>query len=141
MVEYVLFKGDMAVVTLRKPEAPNDLKAKHPSTKLLIFKVDAMNLQDITDASLITNEIFGRIDLVFDIDIILWVQSRVLLRWSLAQCSKSTSCTQIVSHGKLSKFFRVVNMPAAGEIAYQFAYGGTERSAWAGHYNDSKFGE
>ena len=66
MVEYVLSKGDIAVATLRKPEVLDDLKSKHPASKLLILKLDVTKPEDITEAFTKTQEVFGRIDVVFN---------------------------------------------------------------------------
>ena len=66
MVEYVLSKGDIAVATLRKPEVLNDLKAKHPASRLLVLKLDVTKPNEIADAFNKTKEVFGRIDVVFN---------------------------------------------------------------------------
>lgn len=66
MVEHVLSKGDIAIATLRKPEVLDDLKSKHPPSKLLILKLDVTKPKDVTEAFAKTQEVFGRIDVVFN---------------------------------------------------------------------------
>lgn len=66
MTELALAKGDKVVATLRKPEVLNDLKASHPSDKLLILKLDVTKHQEILDAFAQTKKTFGQIDIVFN---------------------------------------------------------------------------
>lgn len=66
MVELVLAKGDIAVATLRKPEAIADLAAKHPADKLLVLKLDVAKPGDIKTAFSSAIKPFGRIDVVFN---------------------------------------------------------------------------
>ena len=66
MVEHVLSKGDIAVATLRKPEAIADLAAKHPSNKLLVLKLDVAQPEEIKNAYSAALKQFGRIDVVFN---------------------------------------------------------------------------
>ncbi|KAH7921105.1 NAD(P)-binding protein [Leucogyrophana mollusca] len=66
MAERVLSKGDIAVATLRKPEALDDLASQYPKDKLLILKLDVTNQTDIDSAFAKTKEAFGRIDVVFN---------------------------------------------------------------------------
>lgn len=66
MVEHVLSKGDIAVATLRKPEALNDLKAKYSSDRLLVLKLDVTKPQEVTEAFEKTKQVFGRLDVMFN---------------------------------------------------------------------------
>ena len=66
MVEHVLAEGDIAVATLRKPEAIADLTAKHPSNKLLVLKLDVAKPEHIKTAFAAGLKQFGRIDVVFN---------------------------------------------------------------------------
>lgn len=66
MVELVLAKGDIAVATLRKPEAIADIAAKHPSDKLLVLKLDVAKPEEIKTAFSSAIKQFGRIDVVFN---------------------------------------------------------------------------
>ncbi|CAL1712827.1 unnamed protein product [Somion occarium] len=66
MSELVLSKGDIAVATARKPEALDDLKAKYPSTKLLVLKLDVTQAHEIKDVFIKIKETFGRLDVVFN---------------------------------------------------------------------------
>lgn len=66
MTDYVLSQGDIAVATLRKPEAISDLTTMYGKDKLLVVKVDVTKLQDITDAFAKAKQAFGRIDVVYN---------------------------------------------------------------------------
>ncbi len=66
VVEYVLSKGDIAVATLRKPEALEDLKAEYPPTQLLVLKLDVTKPDEITEAFTKAKEAFGKVDVVFN---------------------------------------------------------------------------
>ncbi|KAI0675597.1 NAD-P-binding protein [Trametes maxima] len=64
MARCVLEKGDIAVATLRKPEAVADLAAKYPNDRLLTLQVDVTIPGDIVSAFKKTKEVFGRLDVV-----------------------------------------------------------------------------
>lgn len=66
MTKYVLSQGDIAVATLRKPEAISTLTTKFGTDKLLVLKVDVTKAQDITDAFARAKQAFGRIDVVYN---------------------------------------------------------------------------
>ena len=66
MTEYALSQGDLVVATLRKPEALSDLAAQYPADKLLVLKVDVTKQEDIDAAFARTQEVFGRLDVVFN---------------------------------------------------------------------------
>ena len=66
MVELVLAKGDIAVATLRKPDAIADLAAKYPSDKLLVLKLDVTKPEEIKTAFSSAIMQFVRIDVVFN---------------------------------------------------------------------------
>lgn len=65
MTEFVLKKGDVAVATLRTPEALSDLVALYPS-HLLVIPLDVTRTSDIKAAFKKATETFGRIDVVFN---------------------------------------------------------------------------
>ena len=50
MTKTVLDNGDITIATLRKPSALDILKAKYPSDKLHILKLDVTNGEDIITA-------------------------------------------------------------------------------------------
>ena len=66
MTRRVLENGDIAVATLRKPEALKHLVAEYPRERLLVLKVDVTIHQDIVDAFARTKDVFGRLDVVFN---------------------------------------------------------------------------
>ncbi|KAG8215329.1 NAD(P)-binding protein [Butyriboletus roseoflavus] len=66
MTEHLLAIGNKVVATLRKPEVLSDLTARYPPTQLLVVKVDVTNNADITAAFAKAEEVFGRIDVVFN---------------------------------------------------------------------------
>lgn len=143
MVEYVLSKGDIAVATLRKPEVLDDLKSKHPASRLLILKLDVIKSKDITDAFAKTQEVFGRIDVVFNnagYAIISEVEgtpedvARALFEvnfWGADRISREAV-----------RFFRDVNGPGiGGRLLNNSSIGGFNAFPGVGYYCASKSGK
>ena len=64
MTRRALENGDIAVATLRKPEALNGLSVQYGPDRLLVLKVDVAVRQDILDAFKKVQEVFGRLDVV-----------------------------------------------------------------------------
>ncbi|KAI0710834.1 NAD-P-binding protein [Earliella scabrosa] len=64
MTRRVLENGDIAVATLRKPEALSGLSTQYGPDRLLVLKVDVAVRQDILDAFKKVQEVFGRLDVV-----------------------------------------------------------------------------
>ena len=60
MTRRVLENGDIAVATLRKPEALNGLSVQYGPDRLLVLKVDVAVRQDILDAFKKVQEVFGK---------------------------------------------------------------------------------
>ena len=117
MTEHVLNIGNKVIATLRKPEALSDLTARYPPTQLLVVKVDVTNNADITAAFAKAEQVFGRIDVVFNnagVGITGEVEStgeadaREMFDvnfWGAAHVSKEAV-----------RFFRDVNKPAGGRL-------------------------
>ncbi|KAI0697217.1 NAD(P)-binding protein [Cerioporus squamosus] len=66
MARCALARGDKVVATLRKPAVLADFAATHPSSQLLVLKLDVTNPHEITDAFQQAKAAFGRIDVVFN---------------------------------------------------------------------------
>ena len=66
MTELVLRKGEIAVATLRKPEAIADLSLQYGPDRLLVTKLDVTDGQEIKNAFAGAVEHFGRVDVVFN---------------------------------------------------------------------------
>ncbi|TCD70179.1 hypothetical protein EIP91_004649 [Steccherinum ochraceum] len=64
LVEYLLSKSEIVVATLRKPEVLNDLKAKYPTTQLLILRLDVANRTEVDAAFEKVKVAFGHLDVV-----------------------------------------------------------------------------
>lgn len=117
MTEYLLKTGNKVVATLRKPEAISDLTARYPSTQLLVVKVDVTNKADITAAFSKVEEVFGRIDVVFnnagasfaaEIESIDEADARDMFEvnfWGAARVTQEAV-----------RFFREVNKPVGGRL-------------------------
>lgn len=143
MVEYVLSKGDIAVATLRKPEVLDDLKSKHPASKLLILKLDVTKPEDITDAFTKTQEVFGRIDVVFnnagygivgEIEATPEDVARALFEvtfWGADRISRESV-----------RFFRDINKPGTGgRLLNNSSMVGLNAFPGIGYYSASKHGK
>ncbi len=143
MVEHVLNKGDIAVATLRKPEVLNDLKVSYPPTRLLVLKLDVTKPQEITDAFERTEEVFGRLDVVFNnagYSIVGEVEgtpeeiARSLFEvtfWGADRVGREAI-----------RFFREVNKPGVGgRLLNLSSVVGLNASAGVGYYSASKYGE
>ncbi|KAI9568304.1 hypothetical protein HD554DRAFT_2172701 [Boletus coccyginus] len=66
LTEVVLSKGDIVVATLRKPSVLAPLTKKYPPTQLLLLPLDVTCPSDVTAAFTRTQEVFGRLDVVFN---------------------------------------------------------------------------
>lgn len=142
IVEYVLSQGGIAVATLRKPSALDDLKAKYPPSRLLILKLDVTKPQDITNAFDKTKEVFGRIDVVFnnagyplvgEIESTTQEVARALFEvtfWGADRVAQEAV-----------KFFREVNKPGVGgRLLNVSSSAGLNAYPGIGYYCASKFG-
>lgn len=134
MTEYLLKIGHKVVATLRKPEAISDLATRYSPTQLLVVKVDVTNEADVTAAFAKAEEVFGRIDVVFNnagVSIVGEVESvneadaRDLLDvnfWGAVRVTKEAV-----------RFFREVNQPVGGRLL-QVSSGVLEGRAAGGFY-------
>jgi len=66
LTEVVLRKGDIVVATLRKPSVLAPLTKQYPPTQLLVLPLDVTRPSDISAAFTRTQEVFGRLDVVFN---------------------------------------------------------------------------
>jgi len=66
MTELILKNGHKAVATLRRKEALSDLAEQYPATQLLIVQVDVTKSAEVAAAFAKAEEVFGRIDVVFN---------------------------------------------------------------------------
>ncbi|KIJ67113.1 hypothetical protein HYDPIDRAFT_26515 [Hydnomerulius pinastri MD-312] len=120
MTELVLSKGDIAVATLRKPEALDDLAARYPKDRLLVLKVDVSKQADIDYAFAQTKDTFGRLDVVFnnagyavfgEVEATPNDAARAMFEvnfWGVVNVSRAAV-----------KFFREVNEPGKGGVLLQ----------------------
>jgi NAD(P)-dependent dehydrogenase (short-subunit alcohol dehydrogenase family) len=120
MTEYVLRNGDIAVATLRKPEAIADISSRYSADKLLVLKVDVRNKQDIANAFAKTKETFGRIDFVFNNAVYHIVSEN---SGSEARDMSDVSFWGAVNVTKLAvKFLREANPPGVGGCILQMSF-------------------
>ncbi|KAJ3488421.1 hypothetical protein NLI96_g2857 [Meripilus lineatus] len=141
MVEYVLEKGDIAIATLRKPQALDDLKAKYPASRLLILGLDVTRPSDITNAFVKARETFGRIDVVFN-------NAGYALVGEVEGTPEETARTlfDVVFWGadrisrEAVKFFREVNKPGVGgRLLNNSSVVGLNAYPGIGYYSAAKF--
>lgn len=58
--------GNRVVATLRRKEAISDLAERYPSSQLLIVQTDVVKTSEVAAAFAKAQEVFGRIDVVFN---------------------------------------------------------------------------
>ena len=141
MTKTVLDNGDIAIATLRKPSALDDFKAKYPSDKLHIVKLDVTNEDDITAAFKYAEENVGRIDIVFNnaghglFAEIEGTPNEVAKKmfdvnfWGAMNVSKEAV-----------RFFREVNKPQGGRLWNVSSVAGILPIVALGYYSASKHG-
>lgn len=141
MTKTVLDNGDIAIATLRKPSALDDLKAKYPSDKLHIVKLDVTNRDDIAAAFKYAEEKLGRIDIVFNnaghsmLAEVEGTPDEVAKKmfdvnfWGAMNVSK-----------EVVRFFREVNKPQGGRLWNVSSIAGILPLASLGYYSASKHG-
>ncbi|KAF8440489.1 hypothetical protein L210DRAFT_1058177 [Boletus edulis BED1] len=64
--EVVLREGDIVVATLRKPSVLAHLSKQYPPSQLLLLTLDVTRPSDISAAFACTQQVFGRLDVVFN---------------------------------------------------------------------------
>jgi NAD(P)-dependent dehydrogenase (short-subunit alcohol dehydrogenase family) len=141
MTKTVLDNGDIAIATLRKPPVLDDLKAKYPSDKLHILKLDVTNKDDIISAFKYAEEKLGRIDIVFNnAGHVMTAEvegtpddvARKMFDvnfWGAMNVSKETV-----------RFFREVNQPRGGRLWTVSSTAGISPIPSMGYYSASKHG-
>ncbi|KAG1730272.1 NAD(P)-binding protein [Suillus paluster] len=66
MTELLLKHGNRVVATLRRKEALSDLAKQYPSSQLLVVQMDVVNSSEVATAFTKAQEVFGRVDVVFN---------------------------------------------------------------------------
>lgn len=64
VVEKILKQGDIAIATLRKVEALDDLQVQYPASQLLIVPLDITKPEEVSAAFARAKATFGRLDVV-----------------------------------------------------------------------------
>ncbi|KIJ64081.1 hypothetical protein HYDPIDRAFT_91317 [Hydnomerulius pinastri MD-312] len=138
MAEHLLKQGTKVIATLRKPEALADLANHYPPTQLLVVKVDVANTEEITAAFAKAEEVFGRIDVVFnnagqaitgEVESMSEKDARELFDtnfWGAAHVSREAV-----------RFFREVNKPVGGRLFQVSSRLGLVGRAACGYYSAS----
>ena len=142
MTEYVLKNGDIAVATLRKPEVLDELKKQWPTDKLLVVKLDVTKKQDIIDAFSKAQEVFGRVDVVFNnagYGVLAEVEGTPEQEARYMFDTNFWGATNVSREAV--RFFREVNKPVGGRILVVSSLVGIKPMALIGYYTASKFGE
>ena len=138
MTEHLLKIGNKVVATLRKPEVLSDLTARYPPTQLLVVRVDVTSNADIATAFAKAEEVFGRIDVVFnnagvsisgEVESLNEVDARDMFDvnfWGAASVTKEAV-----------RFFREVNKPMGGRLLQVSSRLGLVGYAVCGFYSAS----
>lgn len=138
MTEHLLKIGHKVVATLRKPEALSDLVARYPSTQLLVVKVDVTNKADVSAAFAKAEEVFGRIDVVFnnagtmfvaEVESLGETDARDLFEVNFWGATRVTQ--------EAVRFFREVNKPIGGRLLQVSSKLGLVGGPAVGHYSAS----
>ncbi|KAF8126980.1 hypothetical protein EV363DRAFT_1401414 [Boletus edulis] len=118
--EVVLREGDIVVATLRKPSVLAHLSKQYPPSQLLLLTLDVTRPSDISAAFACTQQVFGRLDVVFnnagyamfgEVEGTPDADARALLEvvfWGAVGVSRAAV-----------KFFREVNPPGQGGVILQ----------------------
>ena len=138
MTEHLLRIGNKVVAALRKPEVLSDLTACYPPTQLLVVRVDVTSNADIATAFAKAEEVFGRIDVVFnnagvsisgEVESLNEVDARDMFDvnfWGAASVTKEAV-----------RFFREVNKPMGGRLLQVSSRLGLVGYAVCGFYSAS----
>jgi NAD(P)-dependent dehydrogenase (short-subunit alcohol dehydrogenase family) len=141
MTKIVLDNGDIAIATLRKPSALDDLKAKYPPSKLHILKLDVTNKDDIAAAFKYAEEKLGRIDIVFNNAGCTVVGEIEGTPHDVAKKMFDVNFWGAMNVSKEAvRFFREVNKPQGGRLWTVSSTAGIFPFAAMGYYSASKHG-
>jgi len=139
MTKTVLDNGDIAIATLRKPSVLDDLKAKYPSDKLHILKLDVVNKDDIVTAFKYAEDNLGRIDVVFNN---AGCSMMVEIEGTPDDVAKRVFDVNFWGAMNVSReairFFREVNKPQGGRLWTVSSTAGIVPFASLGYYSASK---
>jgi len=139
MTEIVLKNGDIAIATLRKPSALDPLVAQYPPAQLLVLELDVTQPAAIARAFSKAQEVFGRIDVVFN-------------NAGLGLGGEMEGTPDDAAHavfdvnfwGAVSvtreaiRFFREVNHPMGGRLLQMGSMTGIDRQVMGSFYSASK---
>ncbi|KAH9942738.1 hypothetical protein B0H21DRAFT_779899 [Amylocystis lapponica] len=138
--ECVLAKGDIVVATLRKPEMLADLTEKYGSDRLLVLKLDVTSRDEIVAAFAKAQEVYGRIDVVYnnagyglngEVEGVPDDLARGIFDvnfWGAVHVSQEAV-----------RFFRDVNKPSGGRLLQMSSASGIQAIPCVGFYTASKF--
>lgn len=120
LTELILNQGEIVVATLRRPEMLQDLATNYPEDKLLVLKIDVTNPADIDHAFARTNEVFGRLDVVFNNagSVIVGEAEMTPIDHARALFDVNFWGAVLVSRAAI-KFFREMNEPGRGGVLLQ----------------------
>ncbi|EMD35189.1 hypothetical protein CERSUDRAFT_116657 [Gelatoporia subvermispora B] len=143
MTELVLKNGDIAVATLRKPEALAGLSAQYASDRLLVLKLDVTSRDEIAAAFARTKETFGRADIVFN-NAGYGVATEVEYAYEHDQLVRDVFEVNFWGAAHMTqaaiKFFREVNGPSiGGHLLQNSSMFAIESMPCVGYYCSTKF--
>ncbi|KAK7690665.1 hypothetical protein QCA50_005764 [Cerrena zonata] len=139
MAELVLKKGEIAVATARKPETLDDLEAAYPASQLLVLKLDVTKLEDIKAAFIQIQQVFGRLDVVFNNAGYTMAGEVEATPEGDARALFDTNFWGAVNVAREAvSFFREVNKPSGGLLLNVSSMLGIYSAPCAGFYTASK---
>lgn len=138
MTEHVLAKGDIAIATLRKPEALSDLASKHGPSKLLVLKLDVTKPDEIKAVFAKVKETFGRLDVVHNN---AGYSSLGEIEGTPDDVARGIFETNFWGSTNVAKeavaFFRDVNKPSGGRLLQVSSMVGVSAMPGLGYYSAS----
>jgi len=139
MTELVLRNGDIAIATLRKPAMLDSLVAQYPPTQLLVLELDVSKPEEITRAFSRSQEVFGRIDVVFN-------NAGYGVVGEMESCPDAAvrAMFDVLFWGAVDvtreaiKFFREVNRPMGGRLLQNSSVAGLTCLPMSSFYSAAK---
>ncbi|KAF8995236.1 hypothetical protein BDQ17DRAFT_1285251, partial [Cyathus striatus] len=140
VVKHVLSKGDIAVATLRKPDALSELTTKYGPSQLFVVKLDVAKPDEITSAFAVAIEKFGRIDVVYNN-----AGYAFLAEFESAPDDLARNMFEVNFWGAANvsreaiRVFRDVNKPSGGRLLQASSGAGVAGIPTCSYYSASKF--
>ncbi|OCH86505.1 NAD-P-binding protein [Obba rivulosa] len=141
MTELALQKGDNVVATLRRPEVLAEISVEYDTTRLLVLKLDVKKPDDITAAFVKAQEVFGRVDVVFNnagLAVVSEVESAQDHEDEIRDLFEVNFWGALHVTQAAVRQFREVNNPVGGRLLQVSSMSGIDGVPTAGLYSATK---